>query len=342
MTRPTNLPDWATNTNYSVGPYPGQPNKVQPPAGVVSEGFNPQSPLPAEWVNGNFNNHGSWIRANNPAFGDGSDGTVSVSTTVTLTRAMFYDTLTVTTGGTLVTAGFPVFVRNILTLNNTGKITANGADGQSGSGGGGAATGSMLGGATGGAPGAAAGASGSNIAADGLGGAGGNGGTGSGGAPGFGGSVTALLGVRGTPRSMQSPPGFVFGLNAGTATLTGFRGGAGGGGGSGDGSFGFGGGAGGGGVLYLMAREIVFTGGATATALQAAGGKGSDGGGANRGAGGGGGGGVAIIGWSFRDTSITFSAAVNAPGGLKGTDGAGVGVMAANGSSGTMIELPLY
>lgn len=61
MSRPSNLPDWATGANYSAGLYPGQANRATPPAGNVTEGFNPGNGIPAEWLNWLFNNHGQWI-----------------------------------------------------------------------------------------------------------------------------------------------------------------------------------------------------------------------------------------------------------------------------------------
>lgn len=64
MSFPTDPPDqWATNTNYSAGPYAGQPNKNAPPAGNVGEGFNPGAGLITSWMNRLWNNHGQWISA---------------------------------------------------------------------------------------------------------------------------------------------------------------------------------------------------------------------------------------------------------------------------------------
>lgn len=61
MSRPTDLPDFATGTNYAAGPYAGHPNKAKPSAGVIAEGFDPQAPMPAEWLNWYLNNHAAWI-----------------------------------------------------------------------------------------------------------------------------------------------------------------------------------------------------------------------------------------------------------------------------------------
>lgn len=43
MTRPTNIPVWATDTNYNTGPFMGQPNKIEPPAHYTENGFTPDS-----------------------------------------------------------------------------------------------------------------------------------------------------------------------------------------------------------------------------------------------------------------------------------------------------------
>lgn len=63
------------------------------------------------------------------AFGDGSDGDVTISSPTTLTRDMYYDNLTV--NDTLTTDGYRVFVKN--TLSGNGTIKAPDAnDGQNG------------------------------------------------------------------------------------------------------------------------------------------------------------------------------------------------------------------
>lgn len=63
MSRPSTLPDWATNANYGAGarPWNGQPNKNAPSAGVIAEGFDPENPLYADFVNWIINNHALWI-----------------------------------------------------------------------------------------------------------------------------------------------------------------------------------------------------------------------------------------------------------------------------------------
>ena len=53
----------------------------------------------------------SVVRSGNDAvYGNGADGDVTISGTVTLTRDMHYNTLTVPLGHILLTSGFKVFV----------------------------------------------------------------------------------------------------------------------------------------------------------------------------------------------------------------------------------------
>lgn len=52
-------------------------------------------------------------------YGSGMDGNVIISSNTTLTRDMFYNNLTVNPGIVLDTAGFRVFVRNVLALAAT-------------------------------------------------------------------------------------------------------------------------------------------------------------------------------------------------------------------------------
>lgn len=71
------------------------------------------------------------------AFGDGSDGDVTVSSNDTLARDMYYQNLTINTGITLNMAGYRVFVKGVLNLAGTGKLQAAlpGAGGNGGTGG---------------------------------------------------------------------------------------------------------------------------------------------------------------------------------------------------------------
>jgi len=74
----------------------------------------------------------------NNQFGDGSDGNVTISTNTTLTRTMYYNTLTVNNGVTLITAGYAVFVKGTLTNNgvisNDGTAASGATDGVGGAG----------------------------------------------------------------------------------------------------------------------------------------------------------------------------------------------------------------
>lgn len=170
---------------------------------------------------------GGWIEA---AFGDGSDGDVTISSPTTLTRNMYYNNLTV--NDVLTTDGYRIFVKNTLAGNGTIKFpdgdrgtnagagngtTGGGSGGQGGNannqarplvntpgaGGGGGGAGTLLGaGNQGNGSGGSGGAGGNG------GGKGGDGGTGNnttGGGLGQGGVVDARLGS--TPAGVQANNG---------------------------------------------------------------------------------------------------------------------------------------
>ncbi len=94
------------------------------------------------------------VAATNLLFhGDGSDGDVTISSTTTLTRDMYYNNLTVNSGIALNTNGYRIFVKG--TLTNNGYIQNNGSNGVPGnpyygSPGYGGAAGTLGGGGTGG------------------------------------------------------------------------------------------------------------------------------------------------------------------------------------------------
>ncbi len=67
-------------------------------------------------------------------FGDGSDGAVTISANTSLSRDMFYSSLTVDPGILLNPNGYRIFVRGVLT--NDGKISGDGSDGGHGQDGG--------------------------------------------------------------------------------------------------------------------------------------------------------------------------------------------------------------
>ena len=65
---------------------------------------------------------------NDWVYGDGSDGDVTISGTVTLTSDRYYNNLTVPLGNVLLTNGYRVFVKNTATINGVvgiGTVTGN-------------------------------------------------------------------------------------------------------------------------------------------------------------------------------------------------------------------------
>jgi hypothetical protein len=64
-------------------------------------------------------------------FGDGSDGTVSITTgTTTLTRDQYFDTLSISNGATLKTNGYRVFCKTSITIDGT--LDCSGSNGNNG------------------------------------------------------------------------------------------------------------------------------------------------------------------------------------------------------------------
>ena len=268
-------------------------------------------------------------------FGDGSDGNVTVSSgTTTLSRDMYYNNLTMSGTGKIVTNGYRIFVSGTLTLTNAavGAISYNGSAASGvtegaallsrsigGSGVGGATNGGNGGAANNGAYGgfAAGGAGGSigaidafpvrRIAIDLLKGAsvlaGGSGGAGAptvtGGAGGSGGGVIAIY-ARNITRG---------GSNTGVITAKGGNGG--------NGSPG-GGGGGGGGWIYIVYEALLSS--SMANAINANGGSGGNGT-SSSGGGGGGGGRITLINTVAGTISETFGG--NGVGNSGATGGAG-------------------
>lgn len=296
-------------------------------------------------------------------FGDGSDGNVTISSPTTITRDMYYDTLTV--NNVLTTDGFMIYCKTLITgtgtiqwgtpnngNNGSGNTAGTGAT-QSGTGklksvvGGNGSNGSSAGGGS--APTSAAGST--KTASPGVngvsGGAGGSGSTGDQSSGGAGGTASTYskVGVL----SFTTLQGIDLSLT-GISVYDGSAGSSGGGGGSQDaansGSGGGGGGAGasGGGVIVIakswagtfIIKSIGGTGGT--------GGIGTAGGGsANTGGGGGGAGGAG--GWSIVVySSKTWTGSYNLVGGTGGTGGAGhgsgsTGVTGTTGTTGSHYEI---
>lgn len=269
-------------------------------------------------------------------FGDGSDGNVTISSSTTLTRDMFYNNLTVTS--TLTTGNFRIFVKG--TISGAGTIKVDpGTTGYfsytSGSSGG-----------SGAAAGGNAGVAGTNPTA----GIGGNGvGGGSGGQSGNGNAGFA------SGASATSVVPSEFGkLNAATIAVVYFgisntvrlvqAGAAGGGSGAGTGSTAGGsGGAGGhsGGIVYIAA--LIWAGTFTIQALGGAASAGSNGanGGTYGGGGGGGGAGgvggcsVVIYGTKTWTGSYTLTGGAGGGAGSGGTGPTNPGTAGTTGTTGT-------
>lgn len=285
-----------------------------------------------------------WIRfidgslTGHSAYGDGFDGDVEISTTVTLTRDMYYNNLTITGSGILNTASYRVFVKGNLIMHPLGAIRNDGNDAEDGTGveGGAISPGTLGGGGYGGEGGygpsaISAGSDGETIS-NGLGGSGGAGEAGLAEVGGLQGLI-ALSITEGGNVYQGSWPTVVKGSIVSFNDY--WRGGTGGGGGGGglitSPNRTGGGGGGGAGVIFLAAYKIL----ALPNSIISA--KGGDGGDANQaensegGGGGGGGGGAIIVYTAGKASSIQWTVDVSA-----GVGGVGyLGVVAASGANGT-------
>lgn len=274
-------------------------------------------------------------------FGDGLDGDVTIAASAPIAKDMYYNNLTIAAGQALATAGFRIFVRNILTMAAGSSITGNGAAGanaDAGGAAGAAAVGATVGaGFIGAAGGLGAGVAGTNATTTG-GGAGGASGAGTGGAGAAGGTATAPNAAQGGPTAanvVQHAPNMVTTALAGTAVATVIRGGAGGASGAGNAAAVVGaGGGGGGGVVVVAARSFVGTG-----TIQANGGAGGAGAAANIAGGGGGGGGGFVV--TVANGTIPATITVQALGGAAGAAGAGGGGAGAAGAAGNTTHIQL-
>lgn len=334
-------PTWASDANFTSGPYTGSPTKVEPTSGQAAQGCVPGSRFRSGFLNNLYNRLSLWLNDTNRSFyGDGSDGDVTITAgTTTLTRDMFYENLTVTSTGILATGGYRIFVRDLCTIQTSGLIHRNGGAGlipaNSGVGGvagaGASGSGTLGDGANGGAGASnanGANGTGTSSAYGGSGGAGGNSNdTGNGGT---GGVATAPVAALGSGRHLGAAFGWT--INTGTSSNLQWSGGAGGAGGGGGDTGSGGGGGGGGGVLVLAAYRLDNEG-----AIQANGGVGGPafGGPDAAGNGGGGGGGGGAL-WLIT-RGRTGAGTVTASGGIGGA-GFLVGAAGANGSAGTVFE----
>lgn len=303
------------------------------------------------------------LEARDPDCGDGSDGHVTISSNTTLTRDMYYESLTVNNGIVLSTGGFRIFSRLFINLVGTGKISANGADGANGEGGN--DTNTRIGGAGGTSPNgyirSTAGVAGGDanttngsapsvgtnesfaIGSNGVaGGNGGNGTWGTGRTGAIGGTATPPAATLGGYRNREnlilqrlfdanaSPQQFK--LHAGSG-----GGAPGAGGNTGNQSGGAGGGAGANAYNAVVCTKYILGSGT----IEAKGGDGGDGGdmststAGNRGGGGGGGGGsgaIAALLYRYRLGTVTLVVT----GGVGGTGGQphGTGTAGTNGTNG--------
>lgn len=284
-------------------------------------------------------------------YGDGSDGTVTITGTTTLTRDMYYDTLTINSGGVLETALFKVFAKTLIENKSGGTIRCNGFNGTSATGQAAPAAGTLQNGTLGiianrpgfaGSTGTNAGTAGeSSIAAtntfiNSAGPNGVSGGTGAGSAGGAGGtsSITGYVPTLSGQQLLSFPIPLQGRPTGGTSIEIYSRpspSGSGGGGGGGALQAGGASGASGanGGNMLLCAPSIINNG--TIESKGGNGGNGAAGVGTNAGGGGGGQGGT---GGQIVTISNTYSGAgsIVVTGGTAGTGGAGTGTGTAGGN----------
>lgn len=280
------------------------------------------------------------------SFGDGSDGNVTISFgTTTLTRDMYYNNLTMSGTGVIVTNGYKIFVKSKLDLTaaQAGAIQWNGNAGGSGSlsvagvapstqpGG---TVGDIMIGGTGAAGTTAVGVNGTvGPVVTGNGGLGGAGGRGGSGVSGNGSAATNQRNPSNINFVRSSRMNFLYG----NLLVSGGAGGPEGSAGSGDSFFsivggGSGSGGNGGGVVAIFANIIVKGANTPAGVIQAKGGNGGNGGNGTAtlgGTGGGGGAGGGGGGWIFLCYNFKFGPTItsllDASGGNGGNGGNGFG-----------------
>ena len=144
MARPTeDIPDdWAADATWTGGDRVGDNTKTKPSAGQILQGFVAGLAFFGDFANWLLKLIADWLRYTDERnfgaiFGDGSDGSAVVSGTTTLTKDMYYTTLTVQNGGVVETDGYRIFCRTSCIVQSGGKIRHNGANGTNGGAGGG-------------------------------------------------------------------------------------------------------------------------------------------------------------------------------------------------------------
>jgi hypothetical protein len=265
-------------------------------------------------------------------YGDGSDGDVAIAGTTSLGRTMYYEDLTVQSGGVLQPASMIVHCELTCTVDSGGAIRRNGANASGSASGGGAGGATIFGQGFNGGNGSTVGAGANgNASTNSAGGAGGNGGSGNGGANagGTGGTVTRPTNA-GYRSIWTAQCGATAVIGASQARLNGGGGGGGGGFGGGGGAGAAGGGGGSGAPISILARSLVNNGD-----IEAKGGDGANGG-TNAGGGGGGGGGALYLTYHSKSGTGNYSVA----GGAKGL-GNGTGTDGVDGSAGLIFEFAM-
>lgn len=272
-------------------------------------------------------------------FGDGSDGPGDIAGTTTLTREMYYSTLVVRSTGTLVTAGYRVYVQGLLTIEAGGVIHDDGNAGSTSTGGAALAARGTLNSDSG------AGGNGRNTTGNGSGGGnptaqffnntavpnGGPGGNATGGNNGGGAGVVTVRSAAGG--SIRHHITAILGhCAAGNGIFQPGSGGAGGGGGGcnvGTGTAVSGGGGSGGGSVCIACRVLNSAGTIRANGGAGAAASGITGDGVAGGGGGGGGGWVSIVAGL-----VLAQGTVQAAGGAPGAGGGTGGVAGTSGVAG--------
>lgn len=282
----------------------------------------------------------SYLISKLPLWGDGSDGAGTISGNTTLTKDMFYTTLTVNSSKTLTTAGYRIYATTSVTV--AGTIDCSGGNGANGKADAGASSAGGTAGGAGSFGGGTAGGDGQEVAGGGgtkngnnstaisaaIGGKGGDGGA-AGGSAGTAGAATA------STASMRSHSVAEVGIQAGSTNYQ-MAGGSGGGSGGvtgAGGNAGSGGGGGGGGVVWISSPTVTVNAGGAIKANGGNAGTAAATGGAAGGSGGGGGGYVYI-----RTGTYTNSGTVTASAGTK-SNGTGGGANGTDGAAGTVLQL---
>lgn len=213
-----------------------------------------------------------------------SGGNVTVSSSQTLSGALFCKNLTLGAGVELNTGGYPIIVDGTITFGSGSKITRNGANASGGTGGSGYPQTFYYASGSGGNGGTSNG-SGSGGAFPCTAARGGNGGTGT---VGFGGSSGSALNPFASDLGALASNTLWFFLTGRTVSgYAGLSGGTGGGGAGGSGAASGGGGGAGGGIICIICRTWSGNG-----SIEAKGGDGANGLDASSAGGGGGGGGI--------------------------------------------------